>query len=155
MTDRQTDIRKRQLVTLPHGQNRVNLKIRRDYHLTIDKSLSISWLSSSQFLSIKLADLVRLFETSCRHFVHSNSNILWIVIGQYGAYWIKCQRLPRKTENGPISKIGTLWKPPLKMEILKIRFFHVRKGPNIGTEPKFHDPTTSNVRDYPRKPKMG
>ena len=39
------------------------------------------------------------------------------------------------------------------MEILKIRFFHVRKGPNIGREPKFHDPTTSNVKDYPGQPK--
>ena len=41
------------------------------------------------------------------------------------------------------------------MEILKIRLFHVRKGPNIDTEPKFHDPTTSNVGDYPGQPKMG
>ena len=39
------------------------------------------------------------------------------------------------------------------MEILKIRFFHVRKGPNIGIEPSFHDPTTSNVKDYPGQPK--
>ena len=39
------------------------------------------------------------------------------------------------------------------MEILKIRFFHVRKGPNIGREPNFHDHMTSNVKDYPGQPK--
>ena len=32
--------------------------------------------------------------------------------------------------------------------VLKIRFFHVRKGPNIGSEPNFHSPMTSNVKDY-------
>jgi len=30
---------------------------------------------------------------------------------------------------------------------------HVRKGPNIGREPDFHDPTTSNVKDYLGQPK--
>ena len=44
-------------------------------------------------------------------------------------------------------------EPPLKMKILKICFFHVRKGPNIGSEPNFHDHTTSNVEDYPGQPK--
>ena len=44
---------------------------------------------------------------------------------------------------------------PLKIEILKIRFFHVRKGPNTGREPYFHDHRTSNVKDYPGQPKMG
>ena len=67
----------------------------------------------------------------------------------------KCQRLSRKTENGPIFNTGTLWQPPLKMEILKIRFFHVTRGPKIGIEPNFHDHRTSNVKDYPGKPKMG
>ena len=41
------------------------------------------------------------------------------------------------------------------MNILKIRFFHVTKGPNIGSEPNFHGPLTSNVKDYPEQPKMG
>ena len=44
-------------------------------------------------------------------------------------------------------------QPPLKMKILKICFFHVRKGPNIDSEPNFHDPMTSNVGDYPGQPK--
>ena len=45
-------------------------------------------------------------------------------------------------------------QPPLKMDILKIRFFfHVRKDPNIGREPQFHDSTTSNVKDYPGQQK--
>ena len=39
------------------------------------------------------------------------------------------------------------------MKILKIGLFHVRKGPNIGPEPNFHDPMTSNVGDYPGQPK--
>ena len=39
------------------------------------------------------------------------------------------------------------------MEILKNRFFHVRKGPNIGIEPNVHDHRTSNVKDYPGQPK--
>ena len=63
------------------------------------------------------------------------------------------QRLARKTENVPISNIGTLWQTPLKMEILKICFFHVTRGPKIGIEPNFHEHTTSNVKDYPGKPK--
>ena len=64
---------------------------------------------------------------------------------------------------------GSIWKftagdfapeavlpPPLfKMQILKIQLFHVRKGPNIGPEPNFHDPITSNGWDYPGQPKMG
>ena len=41
------------------------------------------------------------------------------------------------------------------MQILEIRFFHVRKGPNIGPEPHFHDPRTSNVGYYPRQPHVG
>merc|ERR1711974_209642 len=65
----------------------------------------------------------------------------------------KCQRLPRKTENGPIFNTGTLWQPPFKMKILKIRFFHVTRGQKRDIEPKFHEHTTSNVKDYPGKPK--
>ena len=37
------------------------------------------------------------------------------------------------------------------MQILKIRLFHVRKGPNIDFGPNFHYPTTSNGRDYPEQ----
>ena len=43
----------------------------------------------------------------------------------------------------------------LKKQTLEIRIFHVRKGPNIGPEPNFHDRTTSKVKDYPEQPKMG
>ena len=32
------------------------------------------------------------------------------------------------------------------MQILEIRFFQVRKGPNIGTEPNFHDPIAHYVK---------
>ena len=39
------------------------------------------------------------------------------------------------------------------LENFEIRFFHVRKGPNIGFEPEFHEPVTSNVGDYPGQPK--
>ena len=39
------------------------------------------------------------------------------------------------------------------MEILKIRFFHVTRGPKIGFKPNFHDPRTSIAKDYPGKPK--
>ena len=35
------------------------------------------------------------------------------------------------------------------MEILKIRFFHAREGPNIDCEPNFHEATTLNIGDYP------
>ena len=42
---------------------------------------------------------------------------------------------------------------PLKNGNFENPFFHVRKGPNIGIEPNFHDPTTSNVKDYPGQPK--
>ena len=38
---------------------------------------------------------------------------------------------------------------------MKIGLFHVRKGPNIGSEPNFHDPMTSNVGDYPGQPQIG
>ena len=41
------------------------------------------------------------------------------------------------------------------MQILKIGLFRVGEGPNIGSEPNFHDPMTSNVKDYPKQPKMG
>ena len=41
------------------------------------------------------------------------------------------------------------------MQILEIRFFYVRKGPNIGPEPNLYDPMTSNVGDYPGQPQMG
>ena len=44
---------------------------------------------------------------------------------------------------------------PLRMQILKIRFFHVREGPNIDCEPTFHEATTLNIGDYPGQPKMG
>jgi len=50
---------------------------------------------------------------------------------------------------------GVPMAAPLKMEILKIYFLHVRKGPNIGIEPYVHDHRTSNVKDYPEQPKMG
>ena len=70
-------------------------------------------------------------------------------------YDLKCQRLPQTTENGPISNIGTLWQPPLKMEILKICFFHVTRGPKRDIEPNFYEHTTSNVKDYPRKTENG
>ena len=56
----------------------------------------------------------------------------------------KWLRLSRTTENGPNFNIEGNGQPPLKMKILKIRFFHVTKGPNIGFEPNFHDHTTSN-----------
>ena len=46
-------------------------------------------------------------------------------------------------------------EPPLKMEILKIRFFHVRKGPNIDCEPNSHEPSTLIAGDYTGQPKMG
>ena len=62
-------------------------------------------------------------------------------------------RLSRTTENGPDFNIEGNGEPPLKMKILKIGLFHVRKGPNIGPEPNFHDPMTSNVGDYPGQPK--
>ena len=39
------------------------------------------------------------------------------------------------------------------MEILKIRFFHVTRGQKRDIEPNFHEHTTSNVKDYPGKPK--
>ena len=42
---------------------------------------------------------------------------------------------------------------PLKNGNFVNPFFPVRKGPNIGREPKFHDPTTYNVKDYPGQPK--
>ena len=41
------------------------------------------------------------------------------------------------------------------MYILKNGLLHVRKGPNIGPESNYHDPMTSNVKDYPEQPKMG
>ena len=68
-------------------------------------------------------------------------------------YDFKWLRLSRTTENGPNFNIEGNGQPPLKMKILKIRFFHVTKGPNIGFEPNFHDHTTSNGWDYPGQPK--
>ena len=68
-------------------------------------------------------------------------------------YDFKCRRLSRTTENGPSFNTEGNGEPPLKKEILKIRFFHVRKGPNIGREPNFHDHRSSNVKDYPGQPK--
>ena len=55
--------------------------------------------------------------------------------------------------NWPDFNIEGNGQPPLKMKILKIHFFRVRKGPNIGFEPGFHEPATSNVGDYPGQPK--
>ena len=46
------------------------------------------------------------------------------------------------------------WQPPLKIEFLKISFVHVTRGPKTDIEPNFHDHTTSNVKDYPGKPKL-
>ena len=48
-----------------------------------------------------------------------------------------------------------IWQPPFKMQILEIRFFHVRKGPNIGITSNFQGPMTSNGRDYPGHPQIG
>ena len=59
---------------------------------------------------------------------------------------------PGQPQIGPFLTLGYM-AAPLQNEILKIRFFHVRKGPNIGPEPNFHDPMTSNVGDYPGQPK--
>ena len=44
---------------------------------------------------------------------------------------------------------------PLQNEHFENPFFDVRKGPNIGPEPNFDDPTTSNDRDYPEQLNMG
>ena len=44
---------------------------------------------------------------------------------------------------------------PLKNENFENAFFHVTRGPKIGIEPNFHDHRTSNVKDYPGKPRMG
>ena len=41
------------------------------------------------------------------------------------------------------------------MIILKIRFFHVTKGPNIGFEPNFHNHKTTNAKDDPGQPQVG
>ena len=41
------------------------------------------------------------------------------------------------------------------MQISKIGLFHVGEGPNIGSEPNFHDPMTSNAGDYPGQPQIG
>ena len=65
----------------------------------------------------------------------------------------KCSPENRKRAN--VNTIYGYMAAPLNMHILKIRFFHVTKGPNIGIEPNFRDPTTSNVKDYPGKLKMG
>ena len=40
------------------------------------------------------------------------------------------------------------------MTILKIRFFHVRKGPNTGIKSNFQGPMTSNGWDYPGQPQI-
>ena len=69
-------------------------------------------------------------------------------------YNFKLLILSRTTENGPNFNIEGNGQPPLKMKILKICFFHVRKGPNIGSEPDFHGPMTSTVKDYPEQPKI-
>ena len=70
-------------------------------------------------------------------------------------YDFKWLRLSRTTENGPDFNIEGNGQPPLKMKILKISLFHVRKGPNIGLEPNFHDPMTLNAGDDPGQPQIG
>ena len=44
---------------------------------------------------------------------------------------------------------------PLKNENFENPFFHVTRGPKRDIEPKFHEHTASNVKDYPGKPKIG
>ena len=41
---------------------------------------------------------------------------------------------------------------PLKIKILKFRFLHVTRGMKRDTLAKFHDPRSSNDRDYREQP---
>ena len=66
---------------------------------------------------------------------------------------LQMSKITPENQKWAIFNTGTLWQFPLKMEILKIRFFHVTRGPKIGFEPNVHDPRTSIVKDYPGKPK--
>ena len=44
---------------------------------------------------------------------------------------------------------------PIKNGHFEHSFVNVTRGPKVSFEPNFHDDTTSNIKDYPGKPKMG
>ena len=51
---------------------------------------------------------------------------------------------PGQPQFGPFLTLGYMAAPLQNANFGNPFFFHVRKGPNIGSEPNFHDHTTSN-----------